>query len=511
MQPDERPGNQTADAAHPNAATGRAIAHRAAGYWVGTLITLAGSLARGKIFAVALGTSGVGVLAQLTNFAALLTGLATLGLSGAGVTLIGQARASNDAEPRRRIAATIIALPLAASAVLIAAAAVWAGPLSRSLLGSSHHKAYIIIAAASVPANALAMSYQVIMQGHDRAWRTAWNSALMALAMVIAVVLLVVPFGLAGGVASVAVTSAVAAIVVVLRERWITADAWPPRSAGRDVNQLLLRFGLASLVAGSATALVDLILRSDVVTRLGTSANGLYQPVYLLGSLVFAQLGAGVVTAVTPGLAAAWAAADRPAVRAQINSAVQLSLLAMVPLILVVTAVRTLLIDAVFSGSFAAAAPPLALALTAELPRCLTYAMGGFMLPARLIRTWVGLGLSAEVIRLTVGLVLLRRGGIDVLAFVLVIEWTFMAAGTFVVAHRQGIRLERRLIWTILAAVAVVSGCYAATRVAVDQTVVGVVLVLAAGSWVWVCTTSAQRGWVRQRFGAALSTVIHRR
>jgi O-antigen/teichoic acid export membrane protein len=196
VQPDEPPGDQTAGAAHLNFGTGRAIAHRAAGYWVGTLITLAGSLARGKIFAVALGTSGVGVLAQLANFAALLTGLATLGLSGAGVTLIGQARASNDAESRRRIAATIIALPLAASAVLMAAAAVWAGPLSKTLLGSSHHKAYIIIAAASVPANALVLSYQVIMQGHDRAWRTAWNSALVALAMVIAVVLLVVPFGL---------------------------------------------------------------------------------------------------------------------------------------------------------------------------------------------------------------------------------------------------------------------------------------------------------------------------
>jgi O-antigen/teichoic acid export membrane protein len=297
----------------------------------------------------------------------------------------------------------------------------------------------------------------------------------------------------------------------VLRERRITADAWPPRSAGRDVNQLLLRFGAASLIAGSATALVDLVLRSDVVTRLGTSANGLYQPVYLLGSLVFAQLGAGVVTAVTPGLAAAWATADRSAARAQINSAVQLSLLVMVPLILVVTAVRTLLIDAVFSASFAAAAPPLALALTAELPRCLTYAIGGFMLPARLIRTWVGLGLSAEVIRLTVGLVLLRRGGIDVLALVLVIEWTFMAAGTFVVAHRQSIRLERRLIWTILGATAVVSGCYAATRVAVDQTVVSIALILAAGLWMWGCTTSAQRGWVRHRLSAALATVIHRR
>jgi O-antigen/teichoic acid export membrane protein len=511
VQPDERSGDQTADARPAAGSTGRAIAHRTVGYWVGTVVALAGSLARGKIFAVALGTSGVGVLAQLANFAALLTGLATLGLSGAGATLLGRERANADAEPRRRIASTIIVAPIAASAVLMGAAAIWAGPLSKSLLGTPHHKAYIVIAAASVPANALTMSYQVIMQGHERAWRTAWNSALAAVAMVAAVALLVVPFGLAGGVASVAVTSVVAAVVVILRERWITADAWPPRSAGRDVNRLLLRFGAASLIAGSATALVDLILRSDVVTHLGTSANGLYQPVYLLGSLVFAQLGAGVVTALTPGISAAWAAADHAAVRAQINSGVRLSLLAMVPLILLATAGRTFLVTAVFSGSFAAAAPVLALALTAELPRCLTYAMGGFMLPAGLIRTWVGLGLTAESIRLSLGLLLLRSGGIDVLAVVLVIEWTFMAAATLVVAHRQGIRLERRLKVTIAASTALVAAAYAATRTTFDQTIVDWALVLAAGSWVWICTTRAQRSWALRRIGSALASVIHRR
>jgi O-antigen/teichoic acid export membrane protein len=499
-----------ADERSASAGAGR-IASPTVAYWIGTVVALAGSLARGKIFAVALGTSGVGVLAQLANLAALLTGLSTLGLTTAGITLLGRERAAGNDDQRRRIVSTIVVLPVALSVCLAVAAAAAAGPLSRILLGTSHHKTYVIFAAASVPANALSNSYQTVLQGQSRAWRTTVNSALSAVAMVVVVLLLVVPFGLVGGAISVAATSAVAAAVVLVRERAITADVLPPRLAGAAVNRLLLHFGLASLIAGSATALVDLILRSSLVTNFGTSTNGLYQPVYLLGNLVFAQLGAGVVAAVTPGLSASWAAGDLAGVRAQINSAVRLSLLAMVPLILLATAARTLLVTSVFSESFAAAAPVLALALTAELPRCLTYAMGGFMLPAGLIRTWLGLGLTAESLRLSIGMLLLRSGGIDVLAIVLVIEWTVMATATFVVAHLKGIHLDRQLNLTVGAAAALVAAGYAATRSAIDQNIVNAALIVAAASWLWLCTTRAQRGWVTRRVGRALATLIPRR
>ena len=42
------------------------------------------------------------------------------------------------------------------------------------------------------------------------------------------------------------------------------------------------------------TSVVDLVLRSALTTRFGAAANGVYQPAYVLGNLVFVQLGAGI-------------------------------------------------------------------------------------------------------------------------------------------------------------------------------------------------------------------------
>ncbi len=470
------------------------------------MVALAGSLARGKIFAVALGTSGVGILAQLANFAALLTGLSTLGLSTAGITLLGREEGNNN-DQRRRIVSTIVLLPIAMSVILALAAAFASGPLSRILLGSPHHRLYVVLAAASVPANVVSNGYQIVLQGHRRAWRTTWNSAISAVAMVAAVALLVVPFGIVGGALSVLATSVAAAIVVLVRERAVTAEVLPPRKATAAVNRTLVQFGVASLIAGSATSVVDLVLRSALVRHSGTAANGIYQPAYLLGTLIFAQLGAGLIAAVTPGLSAAWRRGDTTSATVQICGALQLSLLSMVPLILVGTAFRTALIATVFSHSFVGAAPVLALALTAELPRAVTYAIGGLLLPAGRIRAWTGMGVSADALRLVVGLILLDALGAEALAIALLVDWLFMATTTIIMVKRLGIRLGRQVSARVIVAAIVVAATYTSTRISVNQTVTAVILIAIAAGWVCSIATTRQRQSATAAPAAALSLI----
>ncbi|HEY5454717.1 MAG TPA: polysaccharide biosynthesis C-terminal domain-containing protein [Acidothermaceae bacterium] len=499
----------------PDDSSAGAGAHRIAGptvaYWIGTTVALAGSLARGKIFAVSLGTSGVGVLAQLANLAAFLTGLSTLGLTTAGITLLGRESATGDEDRRRRIVSTIVVLPLTVSFGLAAAATVAARPLSTALLGSPNHKTYIILAAASVPANALTNSYQTVLQGLRRAWRTTINSALSAVGMVVVVTLLVVPFGLTGGAVSVCATSLAAAVVVLVRERGVTSEVFPFRRADADVNRMLMLFGSASLVAGSATSIVDLALRSALVHHAGEAANGVYQPAYLLGVLLFAQLGAGLVQAATPGLSAAWQRRDTAAVTAQVRGALQLSLLAMVPLILLGTAFRTVLIATVFSHAFAGAAPVLALALTSELPRAVAYAFGGLLLPAGRIRRWVSMGLIAEAARLAVSLALLDTLGARALAIGLLVDWLLIATATIITVHQLGVRIDRHMIRHITAACVVVAAAYASTTTAFAPALDSVALILTAAIWAALSTTGQQRHSARSLTGLFWRTLSRRR
>ena len=258
----------------------------------------------------------------------------------------------------------------------------------------------------------------------------AINSAAAAIAGVVLAALLVIPFGLTGGVLTVTASAFAAAVVMLVRERSVTAEALPLASAGRSANRLLLQFGGASLIAGTVTSVVDLVLRSALTTRFGTAANGVYQPAYILGNLVFVQLGAGIATAITPSLARHWALGEIDRTSAILRTAVRLSLVAMVPLLLIVTATRGIIVPAVFSGAFKGAEPILALQLTTELPRAIAYTLGAFLLPAGMVRAWVIMGVSSEVIRLVVGLLLLNRLHAQALSTASVASWVFIAITT---------------------------------------------------------------------------------
>jgi len=455
------------------------------------MLTLAGSLARGKILAVSLGTSGVGIVAQLGNFAVLLGGLSTLGLATAGVTLIGRTHSDDDTQLRRRIVSTVVAVPIGVSVLLAVLAAVFARPISHALLGSHTHPWYVILAAASLPANALASAYQVVLQGYGRAWRVAVNSAAAAVAGVAIAALLVVPFGLTGGVITIAASAAAAAIVMLVRERSITAEALPLASAGRSANRLLLQFGGASLIAGTMTSVVDLVLRSRLTTHFGTAANGLYQPAYVLGNLVFVQLGGGIATAITPSLAMYWAMGEKGRTSAILRTAVRLSLVAMVPLLLLVTATRGLIVPAVFSGAFKGAEPILALQLTTELPRAIAYTIGAFLLPAGLVRAWVVMGVTSEVIRLVVGLLLLNSLHAQALSTGSVAAWVFIAVTTMRLAHNQGIRLGGDTDRLIAAATILVASSFAATLWRAGTLPVNILIALIAIGWI-ICVPNVE-------------------
>jgi hypothetical protein len=182
-----------------------------------------------------------------------------------------------------------------------------------------------------------------------------------------------------------------------------------------------------------------------------------------------------------------------------------------VPLILAGTALRTVLIEAVFSHSFIGAAPVLALALTAELPRAVAYACGGLLLPAGRVRTWVGMGVSAEVVRLALGLALLDALGAQALAIAMLADWLIMAIVTVITVRQLGVHIDRRLGYQLLCACGVVGAAYAATRIVGYQTVVTVLLIAAAIGWVCVFTTPGQRRSATAAAATARSMMKRRR
>lgn len=419
-------------------------------YWLSTLAVLATTVVRTKVLAVTIGASGVGVVSQLTNAVVLISGLASLGLSNAGIKLIAEAEASADATAQRNVVSFLFWAPIAAGAVALLPVALLASPISLGLLGSRQHTGYLVVAFSSVPLTLALSAGQIALQGRGRIRRLAGTSLFAAAAATVVTVLLASFFGLKGAVASFPCSSVVALAVFGLRERWLLPLVAKPRLPGRRARRLFLGIGLASLGATAATSGTDTVLRAALIHTSGLTANGLYQPAFVLSNVVFAQFAGALATVLFPTLSMQIAAGDHTMVQRTVERGVRIGVLAVVPLVVVVIGLRGPLIDAVFSGQFANASNVLSVQLLGELPRMFAYTLGAIMLPAGMVRAWLATGLVATAVRLTAGLTLLPHIGLTALAWSYVAEWTLIAVFTFVVvARKQGVvpgRSNARLV-----------------------------------------------------------------
>ena len=406
-------------------------------YWLSTLAVLGTTLVRTKVLATTIGAAGVGVTSQLNNAVVLVSGLAALGLSNAGIKLIAEAEAKDDAQSRRKLVSFLFWAPITVGALALVPVAALASPISLGLLGTRQHDAYLVVAFASIPLTLALSAGQVALQGRGRIRRLAATSVYSAAAGAIVTVVLAAIFGLPGAVASFPCSSLASLIVFGLREAWLLPLIARPRLPGKNARRLFVGIGLASLGATAATSGTDTVLRAAFIHRSGLTANGLYQPAFMLSSVVFAAFAGALATVLFPTLSMQFASGDRASVQRTIEHGVRIGVLAVVPLVLLVLGLRTALIGAVFSAQFAGASNVLSIQVLGELPRMFAYTVGAILLPAGMVRAWLATGLVATTVRLVVGLSLLPSLGLSALAWSYVAEWTLVSAFAAVIVWRK--------------------------------------------------------------------------
>jgi O-antigen/teichoic acid export membrane protein len=154
-----------------------------------------------------------------------------------------------------------------------------------------------------------------------------------------------------------------------------------------------------------------------------------------------------------------------------------------VPVLLLLMAVRDLFIVALFDTSFLGISGVLAVSLVAEVPRFAAYALGSAMLPAGLVRPWLVSSVVSTALRLAVGLPLLPWIGLYAFAVSTVVQWVVVLVYTaWVMRSRMSWRPDARLAWLILLGTAVVAAAAAvSTATAWGELLLPVVAV----AWGW--------------------------
>ncbi|MDQ1600743.1 MAG: hypothetical protein QOD68_2217, partial [Actinomycetota bacterium] len=245
------------------------------------------------------------------------------------------------------------------------------------------------------------------------------------------------------------------------REPWVLRLAARPRRLSPASRRALTVLAGASMAASVLALASDTILRASTVHLLGIDKIGLYQPVQVLTSVVLTQM-AGVLSLVLlPRLSFQLGRGASADVLNTLTKAAQASVVFIVPVLLLLMALRDVFIVVLFDSSFLGISGVLAVQLVAEVPRFAAYALGSALLPAGLVRPWLVSSVVSTVLRVGTGLALLPAIGLYALAFSTVVQWLAVLVYTaWVLKTQMGWQPDRRLGWLLVLGLLVVgAGC----------------------------------------------------
>ncbi len=407
--------------------------------WAAQIVGLMAGLVRGKVNAVYLGPSGVGLVSQLNYLSTLIATVAVFGMWNGCIKLLAEARAKGDQALEARVRSITLFYPLVAGLLVAVGVSVVSTPVGHALLGSNAHSGAVIVAAFSVPAGLLAAALSVGLQARGEMHRLAVANTVIALGNTALVVALVVAFGIQGAIAGVLLTSVLATVVLASREPALFKGVSfrPGVVFDRSVLRAIYAFGAAAIVLSLASGGTDLGVRTLIVRQLGIASNGLYQPVTMLSTQVFLALVSALGIYLFPRLTGLYARGEHEQANSEVNAGVRLMLAAAVPAVILTITLAPFLLRVVFSGEFVSAKSALTWQMAGEVFRALGWTIGAVLLPLGLIRPWLGIGLLTVATQAVLVAALIGPLGLVGVSIAYSSSWLVNAALAIFVARRH--------------------------------------------------------------------------
>ena len=420
----------------------KALLVAASSVWFVAGCSMVTSVVRGKVSAVKLGPSGVGMIGQLNSLSLLAGAVAMAGIGTAAIILIGRLRSVGNEDELRGLTSYVILRSTVASlvvAVVLMAASV---PASRVLFGQESYWPAVVVAAPSVPMNVFSGCVLLVMQARGRAPRAAVSSLIALVINTGLVIVVVLAFGLPGAVASVLLTSLVPVLIFGWRERsWLTTLGLRGHLDKR-IRRELFSIGLASFALGLVSNLTDLGQRSLLVHRSGSAAGGYYQVFSMASNQGYLQVLNGIMVYLAPALAVAVVKGASYANR-ELDMAARTTLAAIGSAAVVISVLAPAIVRILFSDEFLGATNALIVLSAGEMLRAAAFALGCVLLPMGLKAQWLGIGLVTLLIQIVVTALGAKEYGVDAVAVGFWLSWLLNAGYVLVLAARRGIHMPR--------------------------------------------------------------------
>lgn len=344
-----------------------------------SLSSLAGvvrAIISAKLFAIVLGPSAVGILAQFLNFSALISTIIALGLTTGVSKMVAESNQVHHKKGVDAVVATALVLSFGAGIAAVLVLAPFGSALSFALTGTGRQSVLVMLIILSFPLYNVASVLSYVLQGLAEISKLTWANVANSVATIVIIVPATLLGGLLGAMIAILIGSAIqCAIFAFAVARAYFARHWSmPRWAySPTVARLLVGYGGIMLAGGIAMWAAVFAVRTFGIHYLGEHENGLYQVAYGLSSQYTTIFMLWMGAFVFPRLAAE---PDSSQVSQLLNSALRANLLIMVPALVLVIGFRHELITIFYSGAFAAAAPLIVWQVFGDFARVVGWSFG---------------------------------------------------------------------------------------------------------------------------------------
>lgn len=353
------------------------------------------SLVRTKIFAILLGTFGVGVISQMINYSSLLVFVSSLGIPLGLTRYIAEWEREqnwvyiNDAILKSLKLMTLISL------ITILVTVIFAKEISLLLLDSNSYFVIIILVSLSIPFTLSMSVLDAFLRGLKKFNEYVVISITVTFLNLITTIVLVLVFELFGFAISIvtsSVTSLLAYCFYFSKERKIKFSSLFSFDFSLSKSfVLILKVGIVSLTVGTFEQLSNLFIRTLIVKDFGVGANGIYQCVVGISNNYFAIFYMALGTYILPKLSSIKLKEE---FNVEINNAFRFTILVVVPILISTFVFRDLVVLVLYSSKFSSATSLMIYSFWGDFFKALAWVIGAWLIPGSKYKLFISLALS---------------------------------------------------------------------------------------------------------------------
>ena len=354
-------------------------------------------LLRGKLSAILIGTTGVGIVSQLNVIFSKLTNLSTLAMTIGNTKLIAEKKSDQKIDEIPSIIKTLVVLILPLTIIIYIAGFLFSDRITNLILGENELNRYFIIVFIAFPFLIFASVLRSILMGFKKIKYLSLNELLKIIISLIFFIPLIFFFKVDGVIINFALTIIIGFILLcyytikkTLNDVGISIKSIIKSKYSKNYAKELLTIGGIGITLGYYDIFSELFMRGILVNNVGISKIGIYAPIIAWSGLFTGFIYPAISQYIFPRLSET--KNDQEVVYI-INDLIRFLTFTILPFVLLGISFRSIIIPLFYSKDFIGAAIYLPLHFFGVLWFAWWYALMQIFTPTGRIKKWVPFGI----------------------------------------------------------------------------------------------------------------------